>query len=964
MTGSSEEYVEKALREAFASSRAEDPSSAPHAAVNGPDEEPPPSIPLPERVGRYPVEALVGRGGIGLVLRARDLELDRRVAVKVLHEHLAGEPEMARRFVEEARVGGSLEHPGVVPIHEMGRTDDGRPYFTMKLVEGETLAAALAGRKSPEEDRLRFLSAFGKICQIVAYAHAKGICHLDLKPANVLVGAFGEILVTDWGFASGLGPSKGAHIVGTPAYMSPEQARGDLERCGSRSDVFALGAILCEILTGVPPYSAESASEVLLAAARAWLDDASRRLECCGADPELVALARRCLSPEPGDRPRDAGEVAGEIDRYPRSLDERARDLAIEAARAKARAAAERRQRRLVVGCAAGVILAVLIACAAWFSFERDRARRTLQDERLAVEMAERVRILAEDARGAGDPALWEEPALLARQAADLARARGLSESLREQLEELLAQTESAREEAVRDDRVLRELLSIEERAGDVREAGLKDRDYAEVFRRGGVDLETLAADEAAARIRANSIRTHLVGAIDDWAHARDSSRGAATASSLVEIANRVDPDPWRVRVRTAAMDRDMKTLEALAASPERQAKPPETQMLLATSLRRAGRPERAAEILESAQRRFPDHYGLHHHLGMLLREGPSQDLAESVRQFSMALALRPRNAHAAVDLAQVFLQSGDLEKAETHLEEALGTDPEYAPAIHYLGLIALKRRDLPRAEELLRRSRAIDPESTLSLPGLGAVLQRMGRLEEAAEALRALVDLDPGSSRGWCELGRLLVELGRFREGKECLEKGHAIAEARGEEWAEPCSSWIADARRLLEAEDALRDLGSALPSDWGPEDLLVLARAAWLLDRPVTAAKITEVLLEQWRSAEEAPADVLLLGGRAAASAAAGAGSEPVEPKDAAPWRERALRWLDASLDDLEETPVSEEDREGAGAALESFLTDARLAGLRESKALAALPEEASEGWAALWERVRRLIDRFEER
>src|SRR5262245_12197925 len=251
------------------------------------------AMPAPEQTGnRYQLQGEIARGGMGAVLRGRDVDLGRDLAVKVLLPKYADRPEVARRFLEEAQVGAQLQHPGVVPVYDIGRFGD-RPFFTMKLVKGHSLAQLLGEREQPTADRPRLLGIALQVCQALAYAHAKGVIHRDLKPANVMVGSFGEVQVMDWGLAKVLaeggiadeerasrqhqddgtqvrtarsGSAAGRHgtdteagaLLGTPAYMPPEQAQGDVALLDRRADVFGLGAILCEVLTGKPPYVGRS----------------------------------------------------------------------------------------------------------------------------------------------------------------------------------------------------------------------------------------------------------------------------------------------------------------------------------------------------------------------------------------------------------------------------------------------------------------------------------------------------------------------------------------------------------------------------------------------------------------------------------------------------------------------------------------------------------------------------------
>ena len=296
-------------------------------------------VSLLEFVGRYAVALEIARGGMGAILAARDPALARDIAIKLLLETHRNKPGYRERFLEEARITGSLQHPGVVAVYDVGELPDTRPFFAMQLVDGETLDAQLAARKNPAENLPHFLQVFEHVCQAIAYAHSCGVVHRDLKPLNVMVAPFGVVKVMDWGVAKLLGTNEEVpvaraerareeptglvvgdteygSVVGTPAYMSPEQAQGDNGRIDERTDVFGLGGILCAILTGQPPYTGTRTRRVYARAARADLADAFTRLDASPAARELVSLAKWCLAPHPNSRPRDAREVAAALTAY------------------------------------------------------------------------------------------------------------------------------------------------------------------------------------------------------------------------------------------------------------------------------------------------------------------------------------------------------------------------------------------------------------------------------------------------------------------------------------------------------------------------------------------------------------------------------------------------------------------------------------------------------------------------
>jgi len=229
--------------------------------------------------GVYEDRGLIGRGSTGEVRRVFDHRLERTLAMKVIWPHLMENARQVRLFLEEARTAARLDHPGTLPILELGRRSDGRLYFTMPEIRGTTLSSVIRdvhAASSPEGWKVgstgwtfrRLILAFQRTCEALAFAHAERVVHRDLKPDNIMVSGHDVVLVVDWGLARRLDVatdvlSTGRTVAGTPAYMPPEQARGELSLVDERADVYALGAILYQILAGMPPYQGIDAHDVL-----------------------------------------------------------------------------------------------------------------------------------------------------------------------------------------------------------------------------------------------------------------------------------------------------------------------------------------------------------------------------------------------------------------------------------------------------------------------------------------------------------------------------------------------------------------------------------------------------------------------------------------------------------------------------------------------------------------------------
>jgi tetratricopeptide (TPR) repeat protein len=751
-----------------------------------------PAQPAPSPA-RYELLDEIAHGGMGVVFVARDMVLNRDVAVKILQERPPPGPTVVRRFVEEAKITGQLQHPGIPPVHDLGTLPDGRPFLAMKLIKGRTLDDLLKDRPGPSHDRGRFVAAFEQVCQAVAFAHERGVIHRDLKPANVMVGAFGEVQVMDWGLAKVLTGLAGAvtvapdvektapatviesdrdgqtatragSVLGTPAYMPPEQAIGAVDQVDRRSDVFGLGAILCQVLTGQPPYLGPDAEAIRQLAARARLAEALGRLDGCGAEPGLVVLCKRCLSPEPADRPADAGEVAKAVAGLRAAADERARRAELdrvraegERARAEAEAREQQRRRRAQLGLAAAVGLLLAGGGAfAWWQDRQDNARRAEQRQRTARNADALAALL-----GACEAALRADDA--DRAAALLAEAE---RRLGDGGDDLRARVEACRADLA----LLRDLNAVDQfrwtwwegKFPDGRVVGARLR---VAFVRFGLvpgkfpDGQEVAAPstaEAARRVAASAVRERLVTALDRWLWAG----GSARARALLQAA---DADGFRDAVRDAVLVGDRARVAELAGRAEALAQPAGFAAALGEDWSLPV--GRRRELLAAALTRRPGDLSLLMTLGNTYPINQREGAEERLRWFQAAAAAQPSNPAVRNNLSLALRDMGRPDEAIAACDEAIRLDPKLAPAHNNRGVALRDKGRLDEAIAAFKQAIRVEPKFAAAYNSLGAALRDMGEPDEAIAACDEAIRLEPRLSYAHNNRGVALKDKGRLDE-------------------------------------------------------------------------------------------------------------------------------------------------------------------------------------------------------
>ena len=747
-----------------------------------------PTLPV---VPGYTLTRKVAEGGMGIVYAADDPIFDREVAVKVMRPG-----QDSQRFVIESKVTARLPHPGIPPVHTLGTLDDGRPFLAMKMIQGRTLAEVL--KEANRDDLPRLLRMYEQICQTVGFAHARGFIHRDLKPANVMVGAFGEVLVMDWGLAKELAPthpnSEGpervaaghpsatagdvaetvaGQVKGTPAYMAPEQARG--EHVDARADVFALGGILAVILTGRPPFLGDTVIATILKAAQAELEECHEKLDVCEADPELVAVVRTCLAPDVSDRYANGEAVAAAVAAYRAGVEERLRRAERDRAVSEAEAREQRKRRKVQLALAAAVALLLMASGGfAWYSDAKAEQTKRKQAEFDATEAREEGVLRATRAAAAERDRIAKETA---RQG--IASNIKLAIELRRQYKfaladaslieavalakggapELLAEVQQARADLAfvvkLDDIRFHKWTWIAEEGGKGQfNTRIASPEYRAAFAASGFDLTTLTPVDAAKRIAASGVKAELVAAVDDWAlHEPD----ATLRGRLLEIARKADPGAWTDRLRNPTVWEDEVAVAKLAADADPGTTPPAVLSLLAELMRRRGLDP--APLLSAARVKHPTDFELAFALGQSHTKNSKE--GQQIGPYEAARALRPENLTVLNNLGIALDEKGDIEGAIAVYREAIKHDPKASQAHYNLGIALKGKGDIDGAIAAYKEAIKHDPKLASAHTNLGAIYRQQKKYVEAVACAREAIKADSNYSYAHALLGETLRESG-----------------------------------------------------------------------------------------------------------------------------------------------------------------------------------------------------------
>jgi serine/threonine-protein kinase len=764
-------------------------------------------VALPQVPG-YEVEAVLGRGGMGIVFRARHLRLNRLVALKMALADAYAERRERVRFQREAEAAAGLRHPNIVHVYDVGEAD-GRPYFTMELVDGGSLARKLAGTPQPARQAAQLVATLAGAVQA---AHTCGIVHRDLKPANILLTVDDTPKIGDFGVArrldDGAGLTQTGVPIGTPSYMAPEQARGQRNAVGPAVDVYALGVILYELLTGRPPFRAETAAATLQQVLADEPMPPSRLMPRLPRDLETICL--KCLEKDSGKRYPTAAELAADLERFLKHEPIQARPP-----RRPERCLRWVRRRPLTASLlAAGILLVAAGAVGGWLLHQRRVAAdaRQTQIDLKVREVVERARGPLEEGWPAADLAKLTEARAEGNRAVDIARSGAASAAVQQEAEAFQADAALRLDRAGKDRELLDELLDISaprEINPYVRDKGgrgrvpaqpSEDEQYAAAFRRWGLDVDATAEAEAAAQLRREPdvVVQEVIASLDAWLLARRFvGRPGAEWRHLLRLAEDLDRgerhralraylvEGWPPRAEIVAAlvgagspwpalwelarDNARRSLPEVRRDIDPRTAPVLTVLLLARALAVNGNVAAAAEVLDQAATAHPEQVVLLNALGKLLERQGQARLEEAIGYYRAARVQRPS---LGVTLSEALARAGRPKQGEDVLKELALQQPNHPAIYFHLGVNLWGQGKYGAAEAACRKAIDLKPDYAQAYSILGNALEGQGRHGDAAAAFHKAIDLVPDFPEAYNDLGIVLLAWGKANKAEAAFRK------------------------------------------------------------------------------------------------------------------------------------------------------------------------------------------------
>jgi eukaryotic-like serine/threonine-protein kinase len=729
------------------------------------------------RVPGYKVVAVCARGGMGIVFQARHLKLNRIVALKMLLAGAYAAPLELARFRREAQAVAALRHPHIVQVYDVGDLN-GHPYFTMEFVEGGSLAQQVCNNRPSVRQAAELVAT---VASAVQFAHKSGIIHRDLKPANILLTADGTPKITDFGLARIQGGTEftlsGARL-GTPSYMAPEQALGKTSALGPAVDVYSLGAVLYELLTGQPPFQGATASDIERqvvaeeAKPPSWLN--------ANVPRNLDTICLKCLSKNPARRYASAQDLAQDLHRYLDGLPVLARPVGVLERGVKW---VRRRPALAALILMMLVTLAAAVGTSIWLQWQRSSRQAFAQH------------IIEDGIPGAYELAgreQWQD----AKKHLDNIRSH-LPYADSDELNRRVARAQQDINFAERLEQIRESHSYSVPESNALWEMAKQDwgKEYAEAFAQAHLDIDDV--ETAAATIRASEIQGPIVTALDLWALAAFHEKNDSLQAHLLKIARLADPDPfWRDRFRDPAAWNDSHKLVQLADDAAKVPTPPAAHQLAIVSLcmYNADPSSDGLSLIQKAQRSRPRDRWLTWELGVVLeRLGKHRDAAsyfrivqaqrpenpwildhlslaltncrenqDAIELSRLAVEREPNNAVLRQHFAVILLHDQQFDEAREQCQLILQTNPNNASAIFLIAASFSLNKQPSKSLPYYRRAIEIDPHYLIAYYYLGLDLLELRRFDEAEAVFRQLIDLNPMYWPGHLGLSRTALLLGK----------------------------------------------------------------------------------------------------------------------------------------------------------------------------------------------------------